>query len=121
MSDPSATAAHQTILLLTHARTASHVLERMLSKQRGVLYGSHFYQAGRVQRRDLLKAGPLHTTDPALQADLLKTLNDGHEQFDAFLADAKQQGKTAFVHTQPSCDDLSTGGFRLRLRIFFYQ
>ena len=100
MSNPSATPDHQTILLLTHARTASHVLERMLSKQQA-LYGSHFYQAGRIQRRDLLKAGPLHTTDPAVQADLLKLLNDGHEQFEGFVADAKQQGKTAFVHTQP--------------------
>ena len=101
MSDPSTSLGRQTVLLLTHARTASHVLERMLSKQPNTCYSSHFYQAGRVQRRDLLKAGPLHTTDPALQADLLKALNEGHEQSEAFLADAKQQGKAAFVHTQP--------------------
>lgn len=89
------------MLLLTHARTASHVLERMLSKQPTAVYGSHFYTTGRAQRRDLLKAGPLHTTEPTLQADLLKALNEGHDQFNDFLADARRQGKTAFVHTQP--------------------
>ena len=73
----------------------------MLSKQPNVLYGSHFYITGRLQRRELLKAGPLHTTDPAIQADLLRVLNEGHVQLEEFLAEARSQEKTALVHTQP--------------------
>ena len=90
-----------TILLLTHARTASHVLERMLSKQPNVVYGSDWFVTARQLRRTLLKAGPIEHTDPALHDEFMKLCNESYSLFSDFLADAQRQGHIAFAHTQP--------------------
>lgn len=90
-----------TILLLTHCRTASHVLQRMLSKQPNTLYGEHWFLLSRMQRRTLLRAGPLAEMDPEIPKEYMRLSDEGFSNFLEFLADAKRQGKIAFAHTQP--------------------
>lgn len=90
-----------TILLLTHCRTASHVLERILSKQPNTLYGRHWFFRSRMQRRALLRGGPLEDMDPEIPREFMKASDEGLSDFVEFLDDAKRQEKIAFAHTQP--------------------
>jgi hypothetical protein len=90
-----------TILLLTHCRTASHVLERILSNQSNTIYGSHWFFLTRMQRRVLLRAGPIAEMDPAIPEEYMRLSSEGLSQFLDFLALAQQQGKIPFAHTQP--------------------
>lgn len=90
-----------TILLLTHARTASHVLQRMLSKQPNVLYGENWFQRGRLQRRLIIESGPVEEIDSEIPKELTKLLEEGYSEFLEFLDDANRQDKIAFAYTQP--------------------
>lgn len=92
-----------TVLLLTHARTASHVLERMLSKQSNLVQGQDWFATNeaRLPRREVIKAGPIEEMDPAILQKLMAELEKGYVDFERFLAYAQQQGKTVLAYTQP--------------------
>lgn len=90
------------ILLLTHARTASHLLERMLSKQTNCLYSSHFFHAPtRVLRREFLKQMATGQADQDLKVELLAKYDEGYRDYENFLNEAKRLNKIAFDHLQP--------------------
>lgn len=92
-----------TVLLLTHARTASHVIQRMLSKQPNIVSGEDWFHTdeSRLPRRAVFSGGPLDTMDRAIPQELMTIMDKGYIEFRQFLDDANQQGKTAFAYTQP--------------------
>lgn len=101
MMEEGSSVQSSTILFLTYARTASHVLERMLSQQPNVLYGADWFVSTRQLRRNLLKAGPIDQTDPTVRKELMETLEESYSWFLGFLDNAEQHGRTAFANTQP--------------------
>ena len=89
------------ILLLSHARTASHLLERMLSTQPNVVYSSHAFAAARPLQEKLVRFGSLAAW-PASDREALKNAwqNALPKYLDAF-TEAREEGKIAFHHMHP--------------------
>ena len=89
------------VLLLTHARTASHLLERMLSKQPNVAYSFHAFVAARPLQEQLARSGSLAEW-PACERKALKDAwQDALPRYlDAF-DEARREGKIAFHHMHP--------------------
>lgn len=92
-----------TVLLLTHARTASHVIQRMLSKQPDTIYSEDWFATieARLARRAIIRAGPIEDIDPKIPQEFMIHLDGEYARFREFLDDAERQGKTAFVFAQP--------------------
>ena len=90
------------ILLLTHTRTASHLLERLLSKQPNCVYGSHFFGVDpQGLRRLLKKREALGLPDEDLDRQLLSQYNKSYQEFEKFVTDARDKGQIPFIHAQP--------------------
>ncbi|KPI34592.1 uncharacterized protein AB675_4920 [Cyphellophora attinorum] len=90
-----------TVLLLTHSRCASHVLEKMLSKQPNTVLTSAWFLPTRQLRRDVLKAGPINQVSPTLLSSFMTAFNSEYSHFLQSLSDAKANGKVAIAHPQP--------------------
>lgn len=96
------TPPNPTVLMLTHARTASHVLQRMLSEQPNVFYGEDWFVPAAVeQRMALLQAGPIESVDSAFIQALMTALEQAYKEFCNFLDGADREGKIAVAFTQP--------------------
>ncbi len=93
--------ATRRIFLLTHARTGSHLLERMLSKQPNVSYASHFFARGRPLRVNLLEEGPPEKTSIKHQENLFSTWQEGFSICEDFVRQTEERGSVPFVHGHP--------------------
>ena len=77
------------VLLLSHPRTACHLLERMLSKQPNVKYFSHPFVPARPAQVQSLN-DPLTTeVAPELKSELLKAWNQGYSDWENAMDEAK--------------------------------
>ena len=102
MDEPEILPAPSCVLLVTHTRTASNLLQRMLSKQPNCLYGSHFFgedpQGSRMLAR---KRAGMGIQDEELDQRLLLQNKESYLKFLNLLKDAKDNGQIAFMHIQP--------------------
>ena len=89
------------ILLLSHARTASHLLERMLSKQPNVAYSFHAFVAARPLQEQLVRSGSLAEWPAAEREALKNAWQDALPKYLGDFAKAREEGKIAFHHMHP--------------------
>lgn len=89
------------VFLFTHARTASHLLERMLSRQPNVSYASHFFAKARPLQVKIAEEGPLDRTSKDVQRDLFRTYQEGFSNFEDFIREAEQASAIPFFHGHP--------------------
>lgn len=66
------------VLLLSHARTGCHLLERMLSLQTNTSYGSHYFAPARLLQLKLLESGPLAGAPAEIQQQLIDVFQSGY-------------------------------------------
>ena len=89
------------ILLLTQARTASHLLERMLSKQPNVAYSSHMFVAARPLQEQMVRSGSL-VEWPASEREALKDAwQEALPRYLGAFDEARKEGKIAFHRMHP--------------------
>ena len=90
------------ILLLSHARTACHLLERMLSAQPNVAYASHPFASSWPLVLNTLNEGPLDMATQQSKNELMKSWQAAFTtSLEPFIQRAAEEGKVAFVHFHP--------------------
>jgi hypothetical protein len=89
------------ILLLSHARTGCHLLQRMLSAQPNTSYGNHYFAPARPLLLEVLEGRPLAGASAELQQQLGRAFQSGYDNLEAFLDDARQTNTQAFFHGHP--------------------
>lgn len=89
------------VLLLSHARTGCHLLQRMLSAQPNTSYGGHYFAPARPLLLEVLDSGPPAGASAELQKQLAQAFKSGNVELETFLKDARRTKSQTFFYCHP--------------------
>ena len=88
--------------MMTHPRSASHLLEKMLSAFSNVEYEHHFFVQAHASFIELVQQGPLKNARQETKDEVMKHWQDGFtNNWEPFFKKAADNNKIAFSHFHP--------------------